>query len=60
MRWFILILILSLLFLTGCSNANHFEKQPVLEQYILLRAENNINNTENSDYSDSNVKSSPH
>lgn len=44
MRWLILILILSCLFLSGCYTKS-FENQPVLEKYIILRAENTNNLT---------------
>lgn len=39
MRWFILLLILSTLFITGCT-ISKIEKQPVLEQYVLIRVGN--------------------
>ena len=59
MKWLILVLILSSLFVSGCFYSESFEKEPVLEQYILLRAIE-INSSMENPQEDPSINTSPH
>ena len=61
MRWLILILILSSLFISGCFYRESFEKEPVLEQYILLRAGTaEINSSMEKNQENPSINTTPH
>lgn len=55
MRWLILLLILSSLFISGCFYRETFEKEPALEQYIIIIAEPN-NSSLNYNLEENNAK----